>query len=238
MPTPRALSVIACPSSGSRTQVLYMEFNPLDLILHLDTYLDLLVTNYGPWIYAILFTVIFCETGLVVMPFLPGDSLLFIAGAVAAGGGMDPVLLAGLLMAAAILGDSTNYIIGRTTGEKLFSNPDSKIFRRDYLQRTHDFYERHGGKTVTLARFLPILRTFAPFVAGIAHMHYPRFLGFSVAGSLLWVGGLVTLGYFFGNVPFIKQHLSLMVVAIIVLSLVPMILGLLRGRLGRTAKAQ
>ncbi|BDM25018.1 MULTISPECIES: DedA family protein [unclassified Pseudomonas] len=214
-----------------------MEFNPLDLILHLDTYLDLLVTNYGPWIYAILFAVIFCETGLVVMPFLPGDSLLFIAGAVAAGGGMDPVLLAGLLMAAAILGDSTNYIIGRTTGEKLFSNPNSKIFRRDYLQRTHEFYERHGGKTVTMARFLPILRTFAPFVAGIAHMHYPRFLGFSVAGSLLWVGGLVTLGYFFGNVPFIKQHLSLMVVGIIVLSLVPMILGLLRSRLGRTAKA-
>ena len=213
-----------------------MEFNPLDLILHLDAYLDLLVTNYGPWIYAILFAVIFCETGLVVMPFLPGDSLLFIAGAVAAGGGMDPVLLAGLLMAAAILGDSTNYVIGRTTGERLFRNPNSKIFRRDYLQRTHDFYERHGGKTVTMARFLPILRTFAPFVAGIAHMHYPRFLGFSVAGSLLWVGGLVTLGYFFGNVPFIKQHLSLMVVGIIILSLVPMILGLLRGRLGRTAK--
>ncbi|MDR0207877.1 MAG: DedA family protein [Pseudomonas putida] len=214
-----------------------MEFNPLDLILHLDAYLDLLVTNYGPWIYAILFAVIFCETGLVVMPFLPGDSLLFIAGAVAAGGGMDPVLLAGLLMAAAILGDSTNYVIGRTTGERLFRNPNSKIFRRDYLQRTHDFYERHGGKTVTMARFLPILRTFAPFVAGIAHMHYPRFLAFSVTGSLLWVGGLVTLGYFFGNVPFIKQHLSLMVVGIIILSLVPMILGLLRGRLGRTAKA-
>ncbi|ABY96496.1 TPA: DedA family protein [Pseudomonas putida] len=214
-----------------------MDFNPLDLILHLDAYLDLLVTNYGPWIYAILFTVIFCETGLVVMPFLPGDSLLFIAGAVAAGGGMDPVLLAGLLMVAAILGDSTNYVIGRTAGERLFNNPNSKIFRRDYLQRTHEFYERHGGKTVTLARFLPILRTFAPFVAGIAHMHYPRFLGFSVAGSLLWVGGLVTLGYFFGNVPFIKQHLSLMVVGIIILSLVPMILGLLRGRLGRTAKA-
>ncbi|RRV47649.1 DedA family protein [Pseudomonas sp. p106] len=214
-----------------------MDFNPLDLILHLDAYLDLLVTNYGPWIYAILFTVIFCETGLVVMPFLPGDSLLFIAGAVAAGGGMDPVLLAGLLMAAAIMGDSTNYVIGRTAGERLFNKPDSKIFRRDYLQRTHEFYERHGGKTVTLARFLPILRTFAPFVAGIAHMHYSRFLAFSVAGSLLWVGGLVTLGYFFGNVPFIKQHLSLMVVGIIFLSLVPMVLGLLRGRLGRTAKA-
>jgi len=214
-----------------------MDFNPLDLILHLDAYLDLLVTNYGPWIYAILFAVIFCETGLVVMPFLPGDSLLFIAGAVAAGGGMDPVLLAGLLMIAAILGDSTNYVIGRTAGERLFSNPNSKIFRRDYLQRTHDFYERHGGKTVTMARFLPILRTFAPFVAGIARMHYPRFLGFSIAGTLLWVGGLVTLGYFFGNVPFIKQHLSLMVVGIILLSLVPMILGLLRTRLGRKAKA-
>ncbi|MCE0917815.1 DedA family protein [Pseudomonas sp. NMI760_13] len=214
-----------------------MDFNPLDLILHLDAYLDLLVNNYGPWIYAILFAVIFCETGLVVMPFLPGDSLLFIAGAVAAGGGMDPVLLAGLLMTAAILGDSTNYVIGRTAGERLFRNPNSKIFRQDYLQRTHEFYERHGGKTVTLARFLPILRTFAPFVAGIAHMHYPRFLAFSVAGSLLWVGGLVTLGYFFGNVPFIKQHLSLMVVAIIILSLVPMILGLLRGRFSRTAKA-
>ncbi|MCO7520634.1 MULTISPECIES: DedA family protein [unclassified Pseudomonas] len=214
-----------------------MDFNPLDLILHLDAYLDLLVANYGPWIYAILFAVIFCETGLVVMPFLPGDSLLFIAGAVAAGGGMDPVLLAGLLMAAAILGDSTNYVIGRTTGERLFRNPNSKIFRQDYLQRTHEFYDRHGGKTVTMARFLPILRTFAPFVAGIAHMHYPRFLAFSVAGTLLWVGGLVTLGYFFGNVPFIKQHLSLMVVGIILLSLVPMILGLLRGRFGRAAKA-
>ncbi|MHC2147047.1 DedA family protein [Pseudomonas sp. 210_17 TE3656] len=215
-----------------------MDFNPLDLILHLDAYLDLLVNNYGPWIYAILFLVIFCETGLVVMPFLPGDSLLFIAGAVAAGGGMDPVLLAGLLMAAAILGDSTNYVVGRTAGERLFRNPNSKIFRRDYLQQTHDFYERHGGKTVTLARFLPILRTFAPFVAGIAKMHYPRFLGFSVAGTVLWVGGLVTLGYFFGNVPFIKQNLSLMIVAIILLSLVPMIIGVVRSRMHRTAKVQ
>ncbi|MDD0973209.1 DedA family protein [Pseudomonas fontis] len=212
-----------------------MDFNPLDLILHLDTYLDLLVANYGTWIYAILFLVIFCETGLVVMPFLPGDSLLFIAGAVAAGGGMDPVLLGGLLMVAAILGDSTNYVVGRTAGERLFANPNSKIFRRDYLQQTHDFYERHGGKTVTLARFLPILRTFAPFVAGIAKMHYPRFLGFSVAGTILWVGGLVTLGYYFGNVPFIKSNLSIMIVAIILLSLVPMIIGLVRSRMGRKA---
>jgi len=212
-----------------------MDFNPLDLILHLDVYLDMLVRNYGVWIYAILFLVIFCETGLVVMPFLPGDSLLFIAGAVAAGGGMDPILLGGLLMLAAILGDSTNYVIGRTAGERLFSNPNSKIFRRDYLQKTHDFYDKHGGKTVTLARFLPILRTFAPFVAGIAKMPYPRFFGFSVFGTILWVGGLVTLGYFFGNVPFIKKNLSLLVVFIILLSLVPMIIGVFRSRFGRSS---
>ena len=211
-----------------------MDFNPIDIILHLDVYLDMLVNNYGPWIYAILFLVIFCETGLVVMPFLPGDSLLFIAGAVAAGGGMDPVLLGGLLMLAAILGDSTNYVIGRTAGERLFSNPDSKIFRRDYLEKTHDFYERHGGKTVTMARFLPIFRTFAPFVAGVARMFYPRFFMFSVFGTILWVGGLVTLGYFFGNVPFIKSNLSLLVVGIILLSLVPMIIGVIRSRMGRT----
>lgn len=211
-----------------------MDFNPIDIILHLDVYLDMLVRDYGVWIYAILFLVIFCETGLVVMPFLPGDSLLFIAGAVAAGGGMDPVLLGALLMLAAILGDSTNYVIGRTAGERLFSNPDSKIFRRDYLQKTHDFYERHGGKTVTMARFLPIFRTFAPFVAGVARMFYPRFFMFSVFGTILWVGGLVTLGYFFGNVPFIKSNLSLLVVGIIVLSLVPMIIGVIRSRMGRS----
>lgn len=208
-----------------------MDLNPLDLILHLDSYLALLVQDYGTWIYAILFLVIFCETGLVVTPFLPGDSLLFIAGAMCATGSMDPLVLAGLLMVAAISGDSLNYLIGRTSGEKLFRNPDSKLFRRDYLQRTHDFYQRHGGKTVTLARFLPILRTFAPFVAGMAQMPYPRFLAFSVAGTLLWVGGLVSLGYFFGNVPFIKQNLTLMIIAIILLSLLPMLIGMLRHRL-------
>lgn len=212
-----------------------MDFNPLDLILHLDVYLNQLVAQYGSWIYLILFAVIFCETGLVVMPFLPGDSLLFIAGAVAAGGGMDPWLLAGLLIAAAILGDTTNYIVGRTLGEKLFANPNSRIFRRDYLERTQAFYDRHGGKTVTLARFLPIIRTFAPFVAGVAHMPYPRFLAFSVAGTLGWVGGLVTLGYFFGNVPFIKHNLTLLVLVIVALSFLPMIIGLMRARLDRGA---
>ena len=207
----------------------------LDFILHVDVHLATFVQAYGAWVYALLFAIIFVETGVVVMPFLPGDSLLFIAGAVAAGGGMDPVLLGGLLMLAAIMGDSTNYVIGRTAGEKLFSNPNSKIFRRDYLQKTHDFYDKHGGKTVTLARFLPILRTFAPFVAGVAKMPYPRFFGFSVLGTILWVGGLVTLGYFFGNVPFIKKNLSLLVVFIILLSLVPMIIGVVRSRFGRTS---
>ncbi len=215
-----------------------MDFNPIDLILHLDTYLAMLVSNYGVWIYAILFLVIFCETGLVVTPFLPGDSLLFIAGAICATGGMDSWLLGGLLMVAAITGDSTNYVIGRTLGKRLFSNPDSKVFRRDYLDRTHEFYERHGGKTVTLARFLPIVRTFAPFVAGMAKMHYPRFVMFSVVGTVAWVGGLVTLGYFFGNVPFIKKNLSLLVIGIILLSLLPMILGFIRHRLQASAAKQ
>ncbi len=213
-----------------------MDFNPIDIFLHLDVYLGQLVASYGTWVYAILFAVIFCETGLVVMPFLPGDSLLFVAGAVAATGGMDPYLLMGALMAAAILGDSTNYFIGRFIGEKLFSNPDSKIFRRDYLDRTHAFYERHGGKTVTLARFVPIVRTFAPFVAGVGEMSYVRFLGFSVLGTLLWVGGLVTLGYQFGNVEFIKKNLSLVLIGIVALSFLPAALQFLRGRMQKVAQ--
>ena len=213
-----------------------MDFNPINLLLHLDTYLNLLVANYGVWVYAILFLVVFCETGLVVMPFLPGDSLLFIAGAMCASGSMDLVALGGLLMLAAILGDSTNYLIGRNLGERLFRNPDSKIFRRDHLLQTQKFYAEHGGKTVTIARFLPIVRTFAPFVAGGGHMVYPRFLFFSVLGTLLWVGGLMGLGYFFGNVPFIKHNLTAMIIGIIVLSLLPMIVGIVRHRLRRAAQ--
>jgi membrane-associated protein len=141
-------------------------------------------------------------------------------------------------MAAAILGDSTNYVIGRTVGDKLFKNPHSKIFRRDYLTKTHEFYERHGGKTVTLARFLPIIRTFAPFVAGLGKMNYLRFVSFSVLGSILWVGSLVTLGYFFGNIPFIKKNLTLLVLVIILISLAPMIIGLVRSRMSRSAEAR
>jgi len=212
-----------------------MDFNPIDLLLHLDLYLALLVEHYGAWIYAILFLVVFCETGLVVAPFLPGDSLLFLAGALCSGGHMDPWLLASLLITAAIFGDSTNYWIGRTSGERLFRNPNSKIFRRDYLERTQAFYQRHGGKTITLARFLPIVRTFAPFVAGISGMSYGRFVAFSVLGSLAWVGSLVPLGYFFGNVPFIKDHLSFLVIGIVLLSFLPMLIGALHHRFAKSS---
>lgn len=202
----------------------------VDLFLHLDVHLTHLVAQYGPWIYAILFAVIFCETGLVVTPFLPGDSLLFVAGAIAATGGMNPYLLAGCLMLAAILGDSSNYLLGRFIGEKLFSKPDSKIFRRDYLDRTHAFFDRHGGKTVTLARFVPIVRTFAPFVAGAGKMPYLRFLSFSVLGTILWVGGLVTLGYLFGNYEPIKKNLSWVLLLIVGVSFLPAAVHFLRSR--------
>ncbi len=207
-----------------------MEFNPIDLILHLDTYLEMLVAQYGTWIYFILFAVIFCETGLVVTPFLPGDSLLFLAGALGAMGGLDINILIGSLCVAAILGDSTNYWVGRKLGKRLFANPDSKIFRREYLVYTEAFYARHGGKTVTIARFLPIVRTFAPFVAGLGHMPYRRFVFFSVAGTLLWVGGLCTLGYFFGNLPIIRDNLTLMIIGVIGFSLLPMLIGWLQHR--------
>jgi len=180
-------------------------------------------------IYALLFLVIFCETGLVAMPFLPGDTLLFVAGAVAATGGMDPWLLAACLIAAAILGDSTNYLIGRLLGKRLFSNPKSRLFRRDHLVRTEAFYAKHGGKTVALARFVPIVRTFAPFVAGMAAMPYYRFVSFSVLGTLAWVGSLVTLGYLFGNVEFIRSNLSLIVVTGMAAALLPVLLQLMRS---------
>ncbi|HBT96269.1 MAG TPA: DedA family protein [Desulfobulbaceae bacterium] len=202
----------------------------IDVFLRLDVHLADLIQTYGPWIYAILFAVIFCETGLVVTPFLPGDSLLFVAGASAAIGKMDYPILLGVLASAALLGDSTNYCIGRFVGEKLFANPDSKIFRRDYLDRTHAFYEKHGGKTVTLARFVPIVRTFAPFVAGVGVMPYPRFLAYSVLGTVLWVGGITTLGYLFGNNHLVKDNLSVVLIAIVVLSFLPAVIELLRGR--------
>lgn len=202
----------------------------LDLVLHLDRHLAVLVADYGVWIYGILFLIVFCETGLVVTPFLPGDSLLFATGALAATGAMDPVTLVGLLVLASFLGDNTNYWIGRFVGPKVFHRESSRLLNPKHLAETHRFYERHGGKAVILARFFPIIRTFAPFVAGVGSMLYPRFLAFSVVGAVAWVGGIVGGGYFFGNIPVIKQNFTLVVFGIIFLSLVPAFIGFLRHR--------
>ena len=202
----------------------------VDVVLHLDTHLQWLVSNYGQWVYLILFLIIFCETGLVVTPFLPGDSLLFVAGAVAAGGGMDVHALFAVLAAASFSGDNTNYWIGRFLGPRVFRGGRSKLLDPAHLERTQQFYERHGGKTIVIARFLPIVRTFAPFVAGIGRMRYDAFLVYSFAGSVLWIGALTYAGYYFGNIPFIKNNLSLVIVAIVLLSIMPGIVEYLRNR--------
>jgi membrane-associated protein len=203
----------------------------IDLVVHLDDHLLWVVQQYGAWIYALLFVIVFCETGLVVTPFLPGDSLLFVAGTIAAAGGMNVHLLAVLLVVAAILGDSLNYAIGRYLGPRVFRHERSWLFRKDYLDRTNRFFARHGGKTIIIARFVPIVRTYAPFVAGIGHMEYGRFLFFNVIGALVWVILLTYAGYFFGNLPIVKDNLSLVILIIIVLSISPAIIELMRARL-------
>ncbi len=200
----------------------------VDLFLHLDQHLSELIAAYGTWTYAILFLIIFCETGLVITPFLPGDSLLFAAGTFAGMGSLNPWLLGSLLFSASVLGDSTNYWIGRFIGPRAFSG-NIRFLKQEYLDKTHAFYERHGRKTVFLARFLPIVRTFAPFVAGVGAMSYPRFLAMSLGGSLCWVGLFVSAGYFFGNLPVVREHFSVVVMAIIAISLLPMGIELIRG---------
>jgi len=207
-----------------------------DLLVHFDRHLATLLQQYGAWVYFLLFAIIFCETGLVVTPFLPGDSLLFIAGALAAGGGIDVHLLALLLVAAAVLGNSVNYSIGRFVGPKVFHWEDSRFFNKRALERAHAFYEKHGGKTIVITRFVPILRTFAPFVAGIARMTYLSFTAYNVAGALAWVLSLLYAGYWFGNVPFVKQNLTWVILGIIALSLMPLAFEYFRHRLLR-AKA-
>lgn len=202
----------------------------IDVLLHLDRYLGGFVQNYGAWIYLLLFLVVFAETGLVVTPFLPGDSLLFVAGTLAAAGGMDPVWLCAILTAAAILGDTVNYWIGDRFGPKLFHDPNARFLKREYLERTHRFYERHGGKTIVIARFVPIIRTFAPFVAGVGRMTYRRFLAYNVFGAFLWVLSLTLTGYYFGNLPFVKRNLTLVIFLIVFLSLLPGIVEYLRQR--------
>jgi membrane-associated protein len=205
----------------------------IDLALHLDRHLLEFLNNYGLWVYALLFAIIFAETGFVVTPFLPGDSLLFVAGTLAAGSGLDVKWLLALLIAASFSGDNTNYWIGHHLGPRVFRHNGSRLLNHTYLDRTRDFYDRHGGKTVLLARFLPILRTFAPFVAGIGHMPYLRFVAFSFVGSLAWVGLFVLTGYFFGHLPIVRQNLTLMMLGIIVLSLLPSTIAWLHHRLGR-----
>ena len=202
----------------------------IDLILHLDKHLVELVSQYQSWTYGILFLIIFCETGLVVTPFLPGDSLLFAAGAVASKGELNVFLVVVLLILAAVLGDSVNYWIGRIVGPRVFSSEKSRWFNRRHLDRTHAFYEKYGGKMLIFARFMPIIRTFAPFVAGIGKMTYLRFLAYSVSGGILWISLLTYAGYFFGEIPIVKRNFSLVIVAVIAISLMPAVIEFLRAR--------
>jgi membrane-associated protein len=205
----------------------------VDLVLHLDVHLLQLVQAYGVWVYAILFAIIFAETGLVVTPFLPGDSLLFVAGAIAAGGALDVHLLAAILAAAAILGNSANYAIGRWLAAHFFREERARWLNPAHLRRAHAFYERHGGKAVVISRFLPIVRTYIPFVAGLGAMRPARFTAYNAAGGVAWVGLLAYGGYFFGNIPWIRANLTLLIVAIVVVSLLPLAAAFVRSRLAR-----
>ena len=209
----------------------------LEIILHLDRHLLDICTQYGAWVYAILFVIIFCETGLVVTPFLPGDSLLFAVGSLAAINALDFTTSIVLLIVAAILGDTVNYWIGDYVGPKVFQKENSRLLNKEYLVRTHQFYEKHGGKTIIIARFLPIIRTFAPFVAGIGSMTYRRFLLFNVVGGALWVLLFVPAGYFFGSVPFVKNNFSLVILALVLIPGIPTLVEVIRMQL-RKRKAK
>lgn len=199
----------------------------IEFIIHLDTHLAALINQFGIFTYLILFAVVFCETGFVVLPFLPGDSLLFAAGALSAAGALDIALLFLLFSAAAIIGDSVNYWIGGIMGLRVFREK-SRFLNREYLMKAEKFYEKHGGKTIVIARFIPIIRTFAPFVAGIGKMNYPRFLAYNILGALLWVSLFLFAGYFFGNIPVVKQNFGVLIVAIIIISLLPALFEFLR----------
>ncbi|MDX8386652.1 MAG: DedA family protein [Gallionella sp.] len=201
----------------------------IDIVLHLDVHLLKMTAEYGIWVYAILFLIIYCETGLVITPFLPGDSLLFVAGALCGMGALQLEWLIPLLIVAAFSGDNTNYWIGRLLGVRILK-ANIKIIKPEYLDKTHAFYEKHGSKTVILARFLPILRTFVPFVAGIGQMNYRMFMFSSALGSVLWIGGLSVAGYLFGNIPWVKSNLTLIIIGIIIISILPAIIEVIRHR--------
>ena len=204
-----------------------------DLLVDLDQHLANLLLLHGAWVYLLLFLIVYCETGLVVTPFLPGDSLLFVAGTLWAAAGLNVHALAALLIAAAVLGNTSNYWIGRYLGPKVFHWEDSRWFNRKALDRTHEFYQRHGGKTIVITRFVSIIRTFAPFVAGVGGMTHARFQLFNIAGGVLWVASLLYAGFFLGNIPFIRNNLTLVIFAIIGLSVAPVALEYLRHRLRR-----
>lgn len=193
----------------------------VDFFIHLDKYLPLIIQSFGIWSYVIMFMVIFCETGLVVTPLLPGDSLLFALGAFAAQGALNIEILLILLCVAAVLGDTVNYSIGKFLGPKVFHYQDGRFFKREYLLRTHQFYEKHGGKTIIIARFVPIIRTFAPFVAGIGTMKYLRFITYNIVGGVSWVCLFLLAGYFFGGIPVVKRNFTLVIMAIIIISVLP-----------------
>jgi membrane-associated protein len=205
----------------------------IDFVLHIDQHLQGLCASYGLWVYAILFVIVFCETGLVVTPILPGDSLLFAVGSLAAIGALEVATAIFVLIAAAILGDTVNYSVGNYVGPKVFHEEHGRLLNKEYLFRTHAFYEKHGGKTIIIARFLPIIRTFAPFVAGIGSMTYPRFLFFNVFGGVMWVLTFVLAGYWFGNIPFIKKNFSMVIIALVLIPGIPSLLEFIRIQLAR-----
>jgi membrane-associated protein len=201
-----------------------------DILLHLDKYINVVIQDYGQWTYLILFLIVFCETGLVVTPFLPGDSLLFVAGAFAALGSLNLVWVLVLLSVAAILGDTINYWVGNYIGPKVFQMENSRIFRKEYLDRTHRFYEKYGPITIVIGRFVPIIRTFAPFLAGVGSMTYGKFLIYNVVGGLLWIFSFTLGGYFFGNLPFVKKNFTFVIFAIIIISVMPTVIEYFRQR--------
>ncbi len=205
-------------------------FHLIDFFLHLDKYLPLIIQSFGIWAYVIMFLVIFCETGLVVTPILPGDSLLFALGAFAAQGALNIEILLISLCIAAVAGDTVNYSIGKFLGPKVFHYPDSRFFKREYLVRTHQFYEKHGGKTIIIARFIPIIRTFAPFVAGIGTMKYLRFISYNVVGGISWICLFLLAGYYFGGIPAVKRNFTLVIIAIIILSVMPGVIEYVRQK--------
>lgn len=202
----------------------------IDFFLHLDTHLDYIIRSFGVWSYLILFLIVFVETGVVVFPFLPGDSLIFACGTLAALGSFNPILLFTTLFCASVIGDNSNYHIGKYIGPKIFKKESSRFLNKEHLEKTHKFYEKHGGKAVIFAKFMPIIRTFSPFVSGIGKMNYGKFLLFDIIGSFIWVGLFIFLGYFFGNIPIVKNNFEIVIFGIIGISLLPAIIGYIKGK--------